>query len=310
MARRPLKLASAALVLLVPGAGTAVAADDLLYRCYPNLCKVRPDGSDKRQLTRDGRRQGPVYAWVSASRDGKRLGMSFGNDAYVANAKARRLGAGYRDTGGAVPVVQISPDGRTLATIEPTLELQPPPPGVIGPPLLSQNPFLFTHGVASRAKETVARSIVSAGWLGGRLMRSDTADVPPFTQRICLLRTNSSFECDRLAAEDPGREVWDPAASPNGRYVAAASAPGGRGPRADRPVQRRHRPAGPDPQQDGRLDAVLVERRKAGCVREQRLHLRRARVGRSSPAGREGRTAGLGSALGVRRDRLSPGPAT
>jgi dipeptidyl aminopeptidase/acylaminoacyl peptidase len=124
-----------------------------------------------------------------------------------------------------VPVVQIAPDGRTLATIEPTLVLQPPPPGVIDPPLLSQNPFLFTHGVSSRVKTTVARSTVSVGWLGGRLMRSDTADDPPYTQRICLLRSNSGFECERLVADDPGREVWDPAASPNGRYVAAVSAP-------------------------------------------------------------------------------------
>jgi hypothetical protein len=218
------QLAVVALAVLGPGAGVSTAASDLVYRCYPNLCKIRPDGSHKQRLTRDGRPDGPVYAWLSASRGGKRLGISFGNDAYVANARGRRLGDNYRDTGGAVPVVQISPDGRTLATIEPTLELQPPP-GLIGPPLLSQNPFLFTHGVRSRLKTTVARSIVSVGWLGGRLMRSDTADDPPYTQRICLLRTNSSFECERPVADDPGREVWDPAGSPNGRYVAAVSAP-------------------------------------------------------------------------------------
>ena len=81
-----------------------------------------------RQATAHTRRQPPrpVYAWVSASRNGKRLGISFGNDAYVANAKGRRLGNYARDSGGAVLVVQISPTGRTLATIEPLVELQPP----------------------------------------------------------------------------------------------------------------------------------------------------------------------------------------
>ena len=198
--------------------GTALAADDLLYRCYPNLCKVRPDGTKKRQLTRDGKRSGPVYAWVSASRNGKRLGISFGNDTYVANARGRRLGDNYRDTGGAVPVVQISPNGRILATIEPTLELQPPPPGEIIPPLASLNPYLFTSNVASRDKNTVAR-------LGNRLMRDEVVDDPPFVQRICLLRTNDDFECERTVASDQGREIWNPAASPNRRYLAAVSAP-------------------------------------------------------------------------------------
>ena len=143
----------------------------------------------------------------------------------MANAKGRRLGDNYRDTGGAVPVVQISPNGRTLATIEPTIELLPPPPGVIQPPLTSLQTFLFTHNVASREKNTVARAIVTTGWLGGRLMRDDVDDDPPFVQRICLLRSNDSFECERLVAGEPGREIWNPAASPNGRYVAAVSAP-------------------------------------------------------------------------------------
>ena len=205
--------------------GTALAADDLLYRCYPNLCKVRPDGTKKRQLTRDGKRSGPVYAWVSASRNGKRLGISFGNDTYVANARGRRLGDNYRDTGGAVPVVQISPNGRILATIEPTLELQPPPPGEIIPPLASLNPYLFTSNVASRDKDTVARSIVTTGWLGDRLMRDEVVDDPPFVQQVCLLRSNDNFECERTVAGEQGREIWNPAASPNRRSIAAVSAP-------------------------------------------------------------------------------------
>lgn len=212
-------------VVLGPGAAGATAAEKLLYRCYPNLCKVGADGEGKRQLTRDGKRGGPVYAWVSASRNGKRLGVSFGNDAYVAGSDGHRLGDNYRDTGGAVPVVQISPDGLTLATIELTVQLSPPPPDEIVPPLASLNPFLFTADVASRDKQTVARSIVSTGWLGNRLMRDDSSDAPPFEQQICVLRTNTGFECERLVAAERGREIWNPAASPNGRLIAAVSAP-------------------------------------------------------------------------------------
>lgn len=225
MVRRLCLISTFALCASSVGAAGAAAADELLYRCYPNLCKIGPDGKGKRQLTRDGRRQGPVYAWVSASHNGKRLGISFGNDAYVADGAGRRRGDKYRDTGGAVPVVQISPDGRTLATIEPTVQLSPPPPGEITPPLASLNPFLFTADVASRDKETVARSIVTTGWLSNRLMRDDTSDTPPFEQRICLLRTNTDFDCERVIAAEPRREIWNPAASPGGRLIAAVSAP-------------------------------------------------------------------------------------
>ncbi len=48
-------------VTLGPGAAGAIAADDLVYRCGANLWKVRPDGSGRQQLTRDGRPSGPAY---------------------------------------------------------------------------------------------------------------------------------------------------------------------------------------------------------------------------------------------------------
>lgn len=225
--RLPLIAVLASIATLGPGASAAVAADDLLYRCYPNLCKMRPDGSNKRQLTRDGKRSGPVYAWLSASRNGKRLGISYGNDAFVANARGRRLGKKYKDSGGAVLIAQISPNGRELATIENILELRYPPPvgGIIGPPISVLVPYLFHANVRSRERKTTARSIVTAGWLGNRLLRDETADESPFEQQICLLSSNAAFACDRLVAREAGREIWTPAGSPTGRYVAAVSAP-------------------------------------------------------------------------------------
>lgn len=230
MERARLFRASAALAMVASfavGTGSAAAADDLLYRCGPNLCKVHPDGSGKLQLTRNGKQGGPAYAWVSASRDGSRLGVSFGNDAYILNARGRRIGKKLPDSGGAVPVVQISPNGRSVATIEPVSQLQYPPPvgGIIGPPVPTLVPFLFLTDIGSRERTTVARSTVTTAWLGQRLMRSEVAEEEPYEQQVCLLASNTDFPCERLVATDPGRDLWSPAGSPNTRFVAASRAP-------------------------------------------------------------------------------------
>jgi WD40-like Beta Propeller Repeat len=205
---------------------SAAAAEDLLYRCGPNLCKVRPDGSGKRQLTRNGKAGGQAYAWVSASRDGSRLGVSFGNDAYILDGRGHRIGKRLPDSGGAVPVVQISPNGRSLATIESVTQLQYPPPvgGIVGPPIPTLVPFLFLTDIGSRERTTVARSTVTTGWLGRRLMRSELAGEEPYEQRVCLLASNTDFPCARLVATDRGRDLWNPAGSPNARFVAASRA--------------------------------------------------------------------------------------
>lgn len=71
----------------------------------------------------------------------------------------------------------------------------------------------------------MSRSTVTTGWLGNRLMRSEVSDTQPFEQQICLLRSNTDFPCERPVASEPGREIWDPAASPSGRFIAAVSAP-------------------------------------------------------------------------------------
>jgi WD40-like Beta Propeller Repeat len=216
--RRVLLVGLATCAALALGPGGAAGAADLIYLCGPNLCKVRADGSGRQQLTRDGKRGGPAYGWVSASRDGSRLGTSFGNDAFVLDRNGRRVGGALPDSGGAVPVVQISPDGRSVATIESLLEL-------VNPPTLTPVPYLFLTDLGSRERDTVARSVTTTGWLGDRLMRSEPSDASPFEQRICLLASNPAFQCERPVAADPGREVWMPAASPDGRFVAAVQAP-------------------------------------------------------------------------------------
>ena len=70
-------------VLLALAAAAPARADSIVYRCFPNLCRVAPDGSGQAPLTRDGAAGGPVYGWLSATTSGSRLGASFGNRAYV-----------------------------------------------------------------------------------------------------------------------------------------------------------------------------------------------------------------------------------
>jgi dipeptidyl aminopeptidase/acylaminoacyl peptidase len=216
----------AAVAAMAPFAGGAQArADSILYRCYPDLCRVAPDGSGPKRLTRDGAPGGPVYGWLSASTDGTRLGVSFGNRAFVLNASGKKLAGPLPHSGGAVLETQIRPDGRQVATIETIGESQAPPPGTPFPGPLAVVPYLFLASSDGSGRNTVARSTAATTWLGGRLLRDESADASPFVQQICLLASNADFPCERLVASDPERDLWDPAVSPDGRLVAVTRAP-------------------------------------------------------------------------------------
>jgi dipeptidyl aminopeptidase/acylaminoacyl peptidase len=200
------------------GAGPA-DADSIVFRCFPNLCRVAPDGSARAQITHDAAAPGPVYGWLSATADGSRLGVSYGNESYVLDRSGRRLGGPLPHSGGPVLVTQIRPDGGQVATIESIGEVQPYP----GP--LLQIPYLFLAGTDGGGREAVARSTAATAWLGQRLLRDESADSAPFEQQICLLASNTDFPCQRLVAGEPGHDLWDPAVSPDGSIVAATRAP-------------------------------------------------------------------------------------
>jgi hypothetical protein len=218
-AGRAVLVATVFAVTAAVGAGPA-GADSIVFRCFPNLCRVAADGSGRTQITHDARAGGPVYAWLSATVDGSRLGVSYGNRAHVLNGSGRRLAGPLPHSGGPVLVTQIRPDGGQVATIESIGEIQPPPPG----PLL-QIPYLFLAGADGSGRETVARSTAASAWLGDRLLRDESADAAPYEQQICLLASNTDFPCERLVAAEPGRDLWDPAVSPDGSLVAATRAP-------------------------------------------------------------------------------------
>jgi dipeptidyl aminopeptidase/acylaminoacyl peptidase len=210
-------LIAAAAVLVVAASGAPARADSILYRCQPNICRVGPDGSGAKRVTRDGTRGGPAYGWLSASADGSRLGVSYGNRAHILNGSGKRLAGPLPHSGGAVLQAQIRPDGRQVATIETVGESIPPP--------LRFVPYLFLADADGSGRETVARSATATAWLGNRLLRSESADESPFVQQICLLVSNTDFPCERLVASDAERDLWDPAVSPDGRFVAVTRAP-------------------------------------------------------------------------------------
>jgi dipeptidyl aminopeptidase/acylaminoacyl peptidase len=213
------RLVVAAIVVALAAAPAPARADSILYRCFPNLCRVAPDGSGRAPLTRDGASGGPAYGWLSATTDGSRLGVSYGNRAYVLDGRGRRLAGPLPHSGGAVLETQISPDGGQVATIESVTETVPPPPAP------HQVPYLFLSGADGSGRETVSRSTAATNWLAGRLLRDEAADEAPFEQQICVLASNTDFPCERLVASAPGHDLWDPAVSPDGSLVAVTQAP-------------------------------------------------------------------------------------
>jgi hypothetical protein len=211
-----------AMAVAAPGSAAAPGSGSIVFRCGANLCRVRLDGSGRTQLTTDGRPGGPAYGWVSATNDGSRLGVAFGNQAYVLTSSGRRVSGPLRRSG-AVLVALIRPDGRQIATVEQVAEiLHPPPPS---PEVHVVTPFLFLAGASGAGRSTVARSTTTAGWLGNHLMRSERSRTAPYEQQICVLASNAAFDCARTLAADPGHDLWGAVASPDGRFVAATRAP-------------------------------------------------------------------------------------
>ena len=222
-------LSAAAIVagVLPLAAATPAQADALLYRCGPNVCRAAPDGSGNQQLTSDGRPGGPSYGWLSASTNGSRMAVVRATFAYVLDSRGRTVGRAL-PRGGTAVIAEIAPDGRQVATIELVPELTPAPVGSPpgSPGISGLQPYLFVVGADGAGREAAARAVVDTGWLGGRLVRTDTSRSAPFPLGICLLAVNTDFRCERDIARDPMQHLHSPAFSPNGRLVAVVRAPG------------------------------------------------------------------------------------
>lgn len=204
-------IAVAVLCLFGLGAQPSVASR-IVYSCGSNLCSVQPDGSGKAQLTRGG-----GYSSPSLSRSGRRLAFVRHNVAYLAKGNGSRpVDLGLR----AVLAVSLRPDGRRVAAINYQAE-----PGGLSPYLILVNPD-------GSGYETASRGPFTAGWLGNKLLRDGYSltshqcragflgDCPAYS--ICRVNVETG-SCIANVADDPVRDLSDPAGSPDRRLVAATA---------------------------------------------------------------------------------------
>ena len=225
VARRPAAIATIAVAALAAGAVRA-SADTLVYRCGPNVCKAAPNGTGKKRLTTDGKPGGPLYSWLSASADGSRLAVVNATYAYVLDGRGRRI-TGKLPRGGIGVIAEISPSGAQVATVDLLPEVTPAPVGSPpgSPGLSGFVPYMFVMNADGSAREATARSVIDIGWLAQRLVRTDRSDVDPFPYGICVLATNTDFECGSDAARDPTQDLFNPAFSSDSTLVAVVKSP-------------------------------------------------------------------------------------
>lgn len=211
--RLALALLATLLVLAVAGSGSADASV-IVYRCAPNLCEVNPDGSGQRALTSDGGGAGGVYGSPSLSRDGSKLAFDFGNAGYVMSLPG---GARTALNAGSVEEVAMRPDGGQVGLI--TQQFLAYPFNSLENVLSTVDPD--GSGFANHSYEPF-----SLGWLGTTLLRDGpSATAHPGTAAIAICQVPAAGVCGTNVADDPVRDLYEPAGSPDGSLVAATALP-------------------------------------------------------------------------------------
>ncbi len=219
------RLAVAVAMLLAVGAiatGSA-SASYIVYVCGANLCEVNPDGTGQRALTADGGGGAGSYSTPSLSRDGTLLAFDEGNTAY-----AMTMPGGTRTTlnSGSVLATFMRPDGGQIAFIKDETEG------------FESVPFLHTVNPDGSLFSTPneSRFALTAGWLGSTLLRDGNSNTehpcsPPggkcAARSICPAENHTcgSPAHDENLADDPLRDLYDPAGSPDGSKVAVMAVP-------------------------------------------------------------------------------------
>jgi hypothetical protein len=214
-------------VALVLALAAPAGAASTVYTCGPNLCRIDPKKPKRvTRLTRDGKQGGPRYTSPSLSTDGRRLSFIKGQDLMLANARARSA----RRLESNASLAWLAPSGRQVAVIKSINTIIAP--GTFypyySPPVYGFVPFLFLRDPGETEPHTIARSIVTAGWLRDRIA------LPTFRQEgsgprpddICLaVPVGSDGVCERTIATDGARTLSSPHGSPDGRYLVAVAEP-------------------------------------------------------------------------------------
>jgi Tol biopolymer transport system component len=214
-------------VALVLALAAPAGAASIVYTCGANLCRIDPKKPKRvTHLTRDGKIGGPRYTSPSLSADGRKLAFLHGQDLMLAGGDARRA----RKIDNGVSLSWLSPDGGRAAFVKSINTIISPgfTYPYYSPPVYGLVPFLFVRGASESESHTVARSIITAGWLRDRVMIA-TFRLEGSGQRpddICLMvPVDADGVCERTIATDGPRTLSSPAASRDGRYLVAVAEP-------------------------------------------------------------------------------------
>ena len=164
-------------------------ATAIVYRCgndFENLCRFTFDGARPKQLTSDGKPDGPLYTSPSLSADGTKMAFTFGNFAYTADGNAANK---VQRSDRQVVLASLRPDGGKLATIELLLNRAVCPARcsrlarsarcailAMGPRYgvyffpLGFIPYLFTYNPDGTGKQTERRLPRTFNWWGNRIL--------------------------------------------------------------------------------------------------------------------------------------------
>ena len=203
---RYLAALGAALTMCVALIPTQASGSFIVYGCGVNLCRVAPDGTGMRQITRDGT-GAANYHWPSMSRDGRRMSWLRGADLMLGDANARPTTGPMERS---VHFDVIRPDGARVGAL------------VLSAVFYGLYAYIYdaTGTIAMSGPEP---SLPSVGWAadGSHLLlpwnSPDSSGVD-----ICLAVKNpvAGWDCGARVASRPGAYLTDPAVSPDSRTLA------------------------------------------------------------------------------------------
>ena len=215
-------LAAAAVAAVAFALSAAPAGAVIVYVCGPdnNLCRINSDGSGQSQLTTDATATANQYQTPSLSQDGTKLAFIQGNAAYTSSQDA--TGRTNLNAGDDV-LTAMRPDGGRVAVINEQYEI------VGGAGLV---PWLAEVNLDGTNFNQDSRAVLTTGYLGSSIVRDGLSA----TSHSCNGRSGncaaysiceiaSSGSCTRNVADDPVRDLWEPAGSPDGSMVAVMAVP-------------------------------------------------------------------------------------
>jgi hypothetical protein len=147
---------------------------------------------------------------------------------------ANRSAGGRRKLESGVSLAWVAPSGRQVVLIKSINTIISPGTTFpyYSPPVYGLVPFLFVRDPDQTESKTVARSIITAGWMRDRVMIATFRQVGSGARPddICLMvPVGADGVCERTIASDGPRTLSSPAASRDGRYLVAVAEPWSQG---------------------------------------------------------------------------------